>query len=329
MPEVYRVCCRRRAGSPRVGVKASPSTLVPLMPAPRAQGGWTTRPVDTDEAGVRLRQILSQAGVEAEALSNVGTHSLKATLLPWAGKAGLPANARRILGYHAVPKDRRVQEYSRDEVAEPLRLLGVLLEKIRDHGFDPDATRSGRWVSTDAQVGLRAMPRPRCAKTTVPAGQVNLMCSPCLSEARDDTFFCDGALQVWAPEDMCPVTPPPRVEVVSSESSDGVCCMSADDSDDDPECARFFAAMRSDGATGARAPADGADARTFAHRVFRTIHRGHDDDMLRTACGRELTELFQGVSDVEADEFRDAPRCKVCCGCTIAVEEPDVGDVFL
>ena len=115
---------------------------------------------------------------------------------------------------------------------------------------------------------------------------------------------------------------------MSSESSDDVCCMSADGSDDDPECARFFAAMRDDGATGARAPAGGADARTFAHRVLRTIQRGRDDDMLRTACGREFTELFQGVSDVEADGFLDAPRCKVCYGCIIAVEEPDGGDVF-
>ena len=195
----------------RRGEGLSVNSLVPLVPAPSAERGWTARPVDTDEAGVWLRQILSQAGVEAEALSNFGTHSLKATLLSWAGKAGLPANARRILGYHAVPKDHSVQEYSRDEIAEPLRLLGVLLEKIRDHSFDPDAARSGRWVNTAAQVGLRAMPRPRCAKTTGPAGQVSLMCSPCSSEARDDTFFCDGALQAWAPEDMCPVTPPPRV----------------------------------------------------------------------------------------------------------------------
>ena len=309
------------------GLSVNP--LVPLMPAPSAEGGWTTRPVDTDEAGVWLRQILSQAGVEAEALANVGTHSLKATLLSWAGKAGLPANARRVLGYHAVPKDHSVQEYSRDEIAEPLRLLGVLLEKIRDCVFDPDATRSGRWVRADAQVGLCAQPRPRCAKTAAPTGQVNLRCSPCSSEARDDTFFCDGALQVWAPGDMCPVTPPQGIAVVSSASSDEVCCVSADDSDDDPECARFFAAMRSDEAAQARAPAGGADSRTFAHRVLRTIHRGRDDDMLRTACGRELTELFVAVSDVETDEVRDAPRCKVCYGGAVTVEEPDVGDVFL
>ena len=307
----------------------SVNRLVPLMPAPSAEGGWTTRPVDTNEAGVWLRQILSKAGVEAEALANVGTHSLKATLLSWAGKTGLPANARRVLAYHAVPKDHSVQEYSRDEIAEPLRLLSALLEKIRDHSFDPDATRSGRWVRTDAKVGPPALPRPRGAKTTAPAGQVNLMCSPCSSEAWDDTFFCDGALQAWAPEDMCPVTPPPRVEAVSSESSDEVCCVSADDSDDEPECARFFAAMRSDEAARARAPAGVADSRTFAHKVLRTIHRGRNDDMLRNACGREFTELFQGVSDKEAAEFRDAPRRKVCYGGAVTVEEPDEGDVLL
>jgi hypothetical protein len=287
---------------------------VPLMPAPSADGGWTTRPVDTEEAGVWLRQILSGAGVEDVALSNVGTHSLKATMLSWAGKAGLPANARRVLGYHAVPKDHSVQEYSRDEIAEPLRMLGALLVKIRDNEFDPDATRSGRWVRTDVKAGTPALPMPRCAKSAAPVGQANLVCAPCSPEARADMFFCDGALQVWAPEAMCPVTPPLRIEIAPSESSDEVCCVSADDSDDDPERARFFAAMRDDEAARSRAPAGGADNRTLAHKVLKTIHRGRDDDMLRTACGREITAMFQCVSDVDDDEFSGAPRCRVCYG---------------
>ena len=75
--------------------------------------------------------------------------------------------------------------------------------------------------------------------------------------------FRDGALQVWAPGGMCPVTPPRRVEVVSSVKSDEACCVSADDSDDDLQCARFFAVWRSDGAARARAPEGGAVTRAF------------------------------------------------------------------
>eukprot|EP00972_Heterocapsa_arctica_P071368 10543510-Heterocapsa_arctica.AAC.1 len=37
---------------------------VPLMPAPSVEGGWTNRPVGTEEAGVWLRQVLAEAGVD-------------------------------------------------------------------------------------------------------------------------------------------------------------------------------------------------------------------------------------------------------------------------
>eukprot|EP00972_Heterocapsa_arctica_P042129 6210875-Heterocapsa_arctica.AAC.1 len=118
------------------------------MPAPGAEGGWTRRGVDTDEAVIWLKKILNDYDIDIGDMAGVGTHSFKATLLSWCGKAGLPSNARRVLGYHALPKDRSVQEYSRDEIAEPLRLLENLMVKIRNGEFDPDATRSGRWLLT-------------------------------------------------------------------------------------------------------------------------------------------------------------------------------------
>ena len=45
----------------------------------------------------------------------MGSHSLKATLLSWSAKAGMPMAARRILGGHAKAGDKAVAEYSRDE----------------------------------------------------------------------------------------------------------------------------------------------------------------------------------------------------------------------
>jgi hypothetical protein len=52
---------------------------------------------------------------------------------------------RRILGGHAKVGDRTIAEYSRDELAEPLRMVELLYTWIRASEFLPDANRSGRW----------------------------------------------------------------------------------------------------------------------------------------------------------------------------------------
>ena len=75
-----------------------------------------------------------------------GTHSAKATVLSWCGKSGMHKDARKILGHHSEAGDRTMQLYSRDLLAEPLRLLQELYAKIKSKRFNPDETRSGRWA---------------------------------------------------------------------------------------------------------------------------------------------------------------------------------------
>ena len=41
-------------------------------------------------------------------------------------------------------------EYSRDELASPLRALDKVLESVRGGAFEPDSTRSGYWVIPEA-----------------------------------------------------------------------------------------------------------------------------------------------------------------------------------
>eukprot|EP00969_Alexandrium_andersonii_P322787 14261429-Alexandrium_andersonii.AAC.1 len=52
---------------------------------------------------------------------------------------------RRVLGYHSKPGDRSVLEYSRDELAAPLRSLMKVVDAVAVGDFLPDASRSGRW----------------------------------------------------------------------------------------------------------------------------------------------------------------------------------------
>ena len=92
-----------------------------------------------------LRHLLSRLGFVPESLTNVGSHSRKATLSSVCAKAGMPRDLCRTLGGHAVQGDRSVDEYSRDVLAFPLLELGRLLEKVREGEFMPDSSRSGRW----------------------------------------------------------------------------------------------------------------------------------------------------------------------------------------
>ena len=71
--------------------------------------------------------------------------------MSWSAKAGLPKDARRMLGHHFKPADKSVMTYSRDMMAGPLRELETLYEHIRRGRFMRDQTRSGRWMRPSAQ----------------------------------------------------------------------------------------------------------------------------------------------------------------------------------
>ena len=116
-----------------------------LLVAPGLEESWSDAPLLTAEVGDMLREFLITAGFERGVVRHIGAHSLKATLLSWAAKFGVPRDVRRVLGYHCAVGDRATLAYSRDEVAVPVRELQKVLSAIRSHEFDPDASRSGRF----------------------------------------------------------------------------------------------------------------------------------------------------------------------------------------
>ena len=71
--------------------------------------------------------------------------------LSWCSKLGINREARQILAYHVVPGSTSLLHYSRDEQAEPLRLLQQTLSCIRSETFFPDLTRSGYIKKSDAE----------------------------------------------------------------------------------------------------------------------------------------------------------------------------------
>ena len=116
-----------------------------LMLEPLADGTFGEGRIQAGQATAWLQHILLKLGVPAAELTNIGSHSCKATVLSIAAKAGLSRDTRRTLGGHATPGDNSVDVYSRDALAAPLLEVGLLFMKIRAKLFDPDSSRSGRW----------------------------------------------------------------------------------------------------------------------------------------------------------------------------------------
>ena len=126
-----------------------------LMPKPITDGTFAEGRIEPGQLTEWIRFILEKLGVHRAELTNIGSHSCKATLLSMSAKAGMAKDLRRTLGMHAVPGDKSVDAYSRDNMSAPLRELAKLLRIIRQGQFDPDSTRSGRWLP---QEGPSAKP---------------------------------------------------------------------------------------------------------------------------------------------------------------------------
>ena len=120
---------------------------VPLLAAPTEDGEWTNRSTSTLEAKRWLLCVLKKAlGKDPDATT---IHCLKSTALSSAGKAGLGTEVRQVLGHHSTGKKSH-EIYNRDLLAEPLRQLESLFQRIRTGAFLSDTSRSG--MVTDKTV---------------------------------------------------------------------------------------------------------------------------------------------------------------------------------
>ena len=120
---------------------------LPLLPSPDRSGGWNTLPLSAEASTAWLRHLLLKSGTERGALMSYGTHSLKATVLSWLAKRGIPRELRAALGYHAKAVDGTEVVYGRDNMAAPLRtMIGVICE-VSEGSFRPDATKSGMLIT--------------------------------------------------------------------------------------------------------------------------------------------------------------------------------------
>lgn len=124
-----------------------------LLPAPNADGSWSTHPLGC-KASLWLKELLVRYLVVVNLLWQVANHSLKSTALSWCAKYGLSTEVRKQLGHHSLGADMTMMAYSRDNQVLPLREYERVLAAIRAGEFLPDVTRSGRLVPSSCGAPL-------------------------------------------------------------------------------------------------------------------------------------------------------------------------------
>ncbi len=260
-----------------------------LMLTPSSGDSFTGRRLTTTEGAIWMREVLIDAGLSAEEAGSYGTHSLKATMLSWCAKAGMAKGTRRLLGGHAANRDRSVLEYSRDALAEPLRQLGEVLDRVALGEFFPDATRSGRWRGLTQARGVARHPDPHASTPTVAV------------DSSSDETGCTSESTEGKSSDR---SVPENVEMeafdgqeltgavdMSATSSDSGTVEDADDSDD--------------GKPKEPLPEGGL----VQHVRYRTLHARSVADDAKLVCGRAMTEKYRDLQEWPVASWS---RCKGC-----------------
>ena len=125
----------------------------PLLPGLTVGGAWLQECVSSGQLTQWLRCILSKApDADLAFVAAVRSLSCKATLLSWGARAGLSDKTLAFLGYHSHGLNMSNVGYRRDAPAGPLRELWQVVSSVKSGKFQPDVTRSGRWLEPGSPV---------------------------------------------------------------------------------------------------------------------------------------------------------------------------------
>ncbi|CAE7026714.1 unnamed protein product [Symbiodinium sp. CCMP2592] len=192
---------------------------------PTADGNFSDRKLRSSDASVWMRDILSDL-CSCEELSNIATHSCKATCLAWLTKGAAPNAMCRRAGYHVGSEGRSELEYAHNAAAPLIQRLFQTLELIHEGLFYPDEPRLQRWYQCeDFDSGVASLRRRDGAeakrlKTAIPQ-QVGRLLDNSSSDSQsseevvDETGSADSELDGFLAETHA------LNETVESSSLDG------------------------------------------------------------------------------------------------------------
>ena len=300
-------------------VDAKKQLVLPALPRRQESA------VSADEVSSALIDSLTECGF-AEGLSNLASHSLKATWLTFAGMSGLPTSSRQLLGYHVVKGEDSALNYNRDNLSVPMDELVACISKVRTGAFVPDAKRGKRSVA-DPSARRTA---PEQMEETLGMTRVELASHLAKEEFTKEKLESMGGwiaeyelradVEKEVHEKNKSDSGSSTVDALSSSSESEAATQKVFETEKhiNEQCIRAAAetAGCSEEPRTRSAPSSADVSRVFVHKTRGTAHFGKKDDATKLACGRLLSEAF------EQGESEDVhwPRCNICM--------PEEGDLM-
>ena len=135
---------------------------------------WLDRRMTTAEGSFWVKDVLVMLGMDVSQAASYSTHSLKATCLSWASKAGsLTLQERLWLGHHESEESKMAITYARDALVGALIKLRMIVEAIKGDLFDPDLSRADRIANA---TGLVVDPKTVAEKSQEEEDTERLLC---------------------------------------------------------------------------------------------------------------------------------------------------------
>ena len=287
----------------------------PTMPAPKVGGGWAKIPLSSDEAATWLREILRAHDVPSLGPGG-GTRSFKPTILSWMSKAGAPQGLQRLAGYHVEPGAKNPLEYGRDAMAPVLGFIEGLLDVISRGFFDPDRTRSGRWMGCRSfDDALRRLSDSSGAG--VPPGfhgeeEADLITAPEVGDALSPEEPLEPGIASPEPDVLGREHDSSEGQLESECVSSSVSLQDEEESEDAERMAELAGGQVAEAIQGA---ADALEGSFFRHVVSGVLHRARilnpDSDGETTVffCGRQANANYTETKGCSIYEPRKCARC--------------------
>ena len=129
----------------------------------------------TAEGSFWVKDVQVMLGMDVSQAACYSTHSLKATCLSWASKAGsLTLQERLWLGHHESKESKMDITYARDALVGALIKLRMIVEAIKGDLFDPDLSRADRIANA---TGLAVDPKTVAEKSQEEEDTERLLCN--------------------------------------------------------------------------------------------------------------------------------------------------------
>ena len=294
-----------------------------ILPETKADGSWANSPSSSSTASKWLRNLLIMGGATGISESTA-SHSLKITPLAWCAMFGLSKEDRELLGHHSLGAHRSALTYSRDAQARPLRLYQKVLQSISSGSFDPDLSRSGRFITKRVRSSdVNNVAKPNVS-TEIPDSEYTV-CQIANIPIIDDFLVVSqvvvledelSGVQAHINEPAENQTEQPEI-LSSGESSANSKCGSDDSSSssdssvvvpENPQRARERVQLLG------HLSKLKADDRIYVHKMSRILHFRESNSSILLKCSRPINVTYSSYKpeNISLDDLKGCLLCKQC-----------------